>query len=93
MQSTTSAGVAEKTFFRASENVVFSGHGSRITVRKNPGYLAGWLAGYLAIWLATRWLASSLTIGFVAACLAILAINYLAGWLIGRSALAIWLAL
>ena len=36
------------TFFRASKNAVFSGHGSRMTVRKNPGYLAGWLA----IWLA-----------------------------------------
>ena len=81
MQSTTSAGVAEKTFFRASENVVFSGHGSRMTVRKNPGYLAGWLSGWLAIWL-TRWLrrlAGYLAIGFVAERLAI--------WL-----LAIWLA-
>ena len=27
------------------KNVVFSSHGSRITVRKNPGYLAGWLSG------------------------------------------------
>ena len=36
------------------KNVVFSGHGhgSRMTVRKNPGYVAGWLSGWLAIWLA-----------------------------------------
>ena len=31
------------------KNAVFSGHGSRMTVRKNPGYLAGWLAIWLAI--------------------------------------------
>ena len=32
----------------SSKNAVFSGYGSRIMDRKNPGYLAGWLA----IWLA-----------------------------------------
>ena len=29
--------------FASEKNAVFSGHGSRMTVRKNPGYLAGWL--------------------------------------------------
>ena len=38
------------------KNAVFSGHGSRMTVRKNPGYLAGWLSGWLAGYLA-GWLA------------------------------------
>ena len=92
MQSTTSAGFfrTEKknnVFSGICKNAVFSGHGSRMTVRKNIGYLAGrlsgWLAGYLAGWLSLtrwlRWLAGYLAIGFVAAWLAI--------WL-----LAIWLA-
>ena len=34
------------------KNAVFSGHGSRMTVRKNHGYLAGSLAG----WLFDNWL-------------------------------------
>ena len=56
------------TFFRASKNAVFSGHGSRMTVRKNPGYLR-WLAGWLtrwAGWLFGNWLR-----------------GWLAGWLFG----------
>ena len=57
------------TFFRASKNAVFSGHGSRMTGRKNPGYLAGWLA----IWLA----------GWLAGCAGWLAIWQLASWLAG----------
>ena len=55
MQSTTSAGVSEKktTFFSGiCKNAVFLGHGSRMTVRKNIGYLAGWLSGWLAGYLA-----------------------------------------
>ena len=101
MQSTTSAAIfsdrkkKNNVFSGICKNAVFSGHGSRMTVRKNIGYLAGWLsgwlAGYLAGWLSlTRWLAGYLAIGFVAAWLAIC---LLAIWLIGRLALAIWLAL
>ena len=62
------------------KNAVFSGHGSRMTVRKNHGWLAIWLA---------RWLAGYLTIGFVAAWLGYSVISYLVGWLIGRLALAL----
>ena len=59
------------------KNAVFSGHGSRMMVRKNHGYLAGWLAGYL-------------TIGFVAAWLAIgLLAIWLANWQIGIGYLAV----
>ena len=113
--STTSAGVSEKiaffrtekmTFFRASEkNAVFSSHGSRMTVRKNPGYLAGWLsgwlasylAGWLAIWLAL-WLAIWLSrwlVGHLAGCLAGGLAGQLANWLAGWRAgwLAFWLAI
>ena len=56
MQSTISA-----VFSGVRKNVVFSGHGSRMTVRKNPGYLAGWLSGWLAGWLS-GWLAKLLNI-------------------------------
>jgi len=35
-------------FFGPKKNV-FSGICSRMTVRKNIGYLAGWLSGWLAI--------------------------------------------
>ena len=102
MQSTTSAGVSEKiekknVFSGVWKNAVFSGHGSRMTVRNNSGYLAGWLSGWLAGWLSsslaiwlTHWLAGYLAIGFVAAWLAVW---LLAIWLIGRLALTIWLAL
>ena len=74
------------------KNAVFSGHGSRMTVRKNPGYLAGWLSGWLAAYLA-GWLAGYLAnwlCGWLAGCLAI---SYLVGWLIRRLVLAIWLSL
>ena len=73
------------TLFRASKNAVFSGHGSRMTVRKNPGYLAGWLADSLAGWLFGNWLRGWLA-GYSA-------ISYLAGWLAGCLALAIWLVI
>ena len=36
-------------FSGISKKVIFSGHGSWMTIRKNPGYLAGWLSGWLAI--------------------------------------------
>ena len=107
---TTSAGVSEKiAFFRTEKitffsgirkNAVFSSHGSRMTVRKNPGYLAGWLsgclasylAGWLAIWLAL-WLAVWLSrwlVGHLAGCLAGGLAGQLANWL--AFWLAIWLA-
>ena len=60
------------------KNAVFSGHGSRMTVRKNPGYLAGWLSGWLAAYLCAGWLA----IWQLALWLAIwLLAIWLAGWL------------
>ena len=59
-------------------------------------WLSGWLAGSLSSWLAiwlTRWL-RWLFGNWLCGCLAsYLAISYPAGWLIGRLALAIWLAL
>ena len=75
------------------KNVVFlgRGHGSRMTVPKNPGYLAGWLSSWLTIWLTRwlRWLAGYLAIGFVAAWLAIwLLAIWLADWQIGIGYLA-----
>ena len=42
----------QNVFLGIWKNAVFSGHGSRMTVRKNHGYLAGWLSGWLAGWLA-----------------------------------------
>ena len=76
------------TFFRASKNAVFSGHGSRMTVRKNPGYLADWLSGWLADSLAALagWLFGNWLRGWLAG---YSAIRYLAGWLAACLALAI----
>ena len=59
------------------KNAVFSCHGSRMTVRKNPGYLAGCLSGWLALWLA-GWLSS-----WLSGCSGWLAIWQLALWLSG----------
>ena len=91
MQSTTSA-----VFWGIWKNAVFSGHGSRMTVRRNPGCLAGWLAvwlgwlsGYLAIWLA-GWLSSWLAIWLPRWLAGYLAIGCVAAWL-AIWLLAIWL--
>ena len=87
MQSTTSAQVS-KTFFRASEKMLFFGPRLPDDGPKKS-WLSGWLAGYLAGsqagWLFDNWLCGCLA-GYWA-------ISYLVGWLIGRLALAIWLSL
>ena len=74
------------------KNVVFSSHGSRMTVRKNPGYLAGWLSGWLASYLA-GWLAIWLAL-WLAIWLSRWLVGHLAGGLAGQQAgwLASWLA-
>ena len=67
------------------KTAVFSGHGSRMTVRKNPGYL------WLAIWLLAGWLADwQIGIGYLAGFLNGSFYPFLSGYLDGW--LAIWLA-
>ena len=89
MQSTTSAGVSKKRpkkkklFSGIWKNVVFSGHGSRMTIRKNPGiWLAGWLSGWLAGYLA-GWLSGWLAIWLIRWLAAIWQLALLPGWLFG----------
>ena len=66
------------------KNAVFSGHGSRMTVRKNIGYLAGWLSGWLAAYLA-GWLSLTRWLDWLADW------HWLSGWL--SEWLALWLAI
>jgi len=64
------------------KNADFSGHGSRMTVRKNSGYLVGWLSGWLAGYLA-GYLAGWLC-GWLPGWLAIWQLAlWLPGWLFG----------